>query len=459
MRTLPSTASSATVVMVKERRRARSPAIVGEIALAVPIGVGCGMAGAVFLRALAWATAAQTDHGWLLFLLPPAGAGMAWLYAGVGRSAVGGANLILDQIHEPQGSGVPLRLFPLILLTTVATHLFGGSAGREGTAVQMGGAIGGQLARTLRLDGRQTRLALMCGISGGFAGVFGTPLAGTIFAIEVLAIGRIRFGALLPCLASAFASDEAVRLLRVHHGVYRIAAIPDLSASLILKVALAGVAFGVASALFSEATEAVSHAAARLVADPVARTALGGGLVVGATLLLGTRIYNGLSLPLLSSAFTDPAAVPTPAFLAKLGLTALTLGVGFKGGEVTPLFVIGATLGVSLAAPLSLPPSFLAALGFVAVFAAAANTPFACVAMGAELFSGGILYFGVATFIAYAISGHRGIYPAQRVRTGKRPLRDPRLRGATLREIRRARRSPAPSPEPVETPPEPSAFQ
>ncbi len=366
-------------------------------------------------------TAAQTDHPWLLFGLPLAGALIAWSYAGIGKSAAGGTNLILDQLHaEGRTDLVPLRMFPLVLGATLLTHLVGGSAGREGTAVQMGGALASAVGRRLRLALPDLRILLMSGIAGGFAGVFGTPLAGTVFGMEVLARGGIRYEALIPCLVAALAADLTVRGLGIPHALYAVAAPwPGFGVGTVAMVVLAGVAFGLASRLFAVATRAVEHAAVRLVPQPIWRTALGGVAVIVATLLLGTRIYNGLSLPLLASAF-DGGDVPTLAFLFKLGLTALTLGVGFKGGEVTPLFVIGATLGVTLAGVLPLPPDTLAALGFVAVFGAAANTPLACVLMGAELFGGdGIALIGIAVLVAYTVSGPRGIYAGQRAIAAK----------------------------------------
>ena len=404
------------------------------ILLAAFIGVLSGIASGAFLELLRVASDLQTDHSWLLFFLPIAGALIAWLYAGYGRSTAGGNNLILDQIHETGGYGIPLRLFPLILFSTIATHLFGGSAGREGTAVQMGGAIAAEIARRFRISPAHIRILLMCGISGGFSSVFGTPLAGTVFGMEMLALGGMRYQALIPCLIAALMGDQTIRLLDVHHSQYAItSALPELDFGSIAQVAIAGIAFGLASALFSELTAGFDHLSRRVVSSPIWRTAIGGAIFVGITLLLGTRIYSGLSLPLLTDSFSG-ADVPTFAFVFKLVLTALTLGVGFKGGEVTPLFVIGATLGVTLAGPLTLSADFLAALGFVAVFAAAANTPIACVVMGAELFStNGVIYFGIAVFVAYTVSGHRGIYASQRVLTSKH-LIESRHTGRQLRE-------------------------
>ncbi|MCO5217408.1 MAG: chloride channel protein [Thermomicrobiales bacterium] len=414
--------------------------IPGVLVLAGWIGVASGCASAAFLVILKLATDFHTDHPWMLYGLPLAGVVTAWLYNGYGRIAARGNNLLLDQIHAADDvNRVPLRMLPLVLIATVLTHLFGGSAGREGTAVQMGGAIAGGFARTLGLSSAHLKVMLMCGISGGFSGVFGTPMAGTVFSMEVVAIGSMRYDALIPCLISALLADLTVRSLGVHHGIYTVTSgFPEISIRLVCLVAIAAIAFGLASLLFAEATAFIEHHAKSLIGNPVLRAAVGGLAVVFVTLLLGTSIYNGLSLPLLSDCFSG-GPVPTFAFLAKLLLTALTLGVGFKGGEVTPLFVIGATLGVTLAGPLGLPPDMLAALGFVAVFAAAANTPIACVVMGAELFGVGgssIILFGVVVFIAYTISGHHGIYHSQKILVSKHLHPTHPLVGYSLHEAR-----------------------
>lgn len=397
---------------------------IGVLLLAILVGSGAGIASGVFLESLTFVSNVRLDHPWLLFLLPAAGALIAWLYAVHGRAVAGGTNLILDEIHSTSGVGVPVRMLPLILGTTLLTHLFGGSAGREGTAVQMGGSLASGLARRFRLSPETSRLILICGIAGGFSGVFGTPVAATIFAIEVLAIGRLLSGPLLPCLVSAVAADQTVRVLSIEHAHYRIASpIPDVDLRSILIFGIAGISFGLASALFVELTAAIEHASRSLSRNAVVRTAIGGGIIVGVSLALGTRDYNGLSLPLIERSLAGEH-VPALAFLIKLGMTALTLGVGFKGGEVTPLFVIGATMGASLAGPLDMPVDLLAAAGFVSVFAAAANTPIACIAMSVELFGGdGILLFSVAIVVAYFASGHRGIYGSQRLAHSKNGAR------------------------------------
>jgi H+/Cl- antiporter ClcA len=311
-------------------------AFLALLPLAVLTGLAAGGASWIFLELLHWATDTQSAHPWLLYLLPFAGAVLAWLYAGYGRAAAGGNNLIIDQIHDPRDSGVPLRMFPLILFSTIVTHLFGGSAGREGSAVQMGGSIAGEIARRFKLSRTAGRIVLMCGVAGGFSSVFGTPLAGTIFAMEMLALGGIRYEALIPCLIAAVAGEWTMEQFDYAHAHYAIvSAIPTLDLGAILQVAAAGVAFGIASAAFSELTAWIEHGSSSLIPNPVWRIFTGGLAVIAVTLLLGTRDYNGLSLGLLADSFSG-AHIANFAFAAKLLLTAITLGVGFKGGEVTP---------------------------------------------------------------------------------------------------------------------------
>lgn len=410
------------------------------ILIVVLLGFLVGCLNAIFLLLLAWVTAIRLSYPWLLLLLPLAGALIAWSYSRYAQEASKGINLILSQIHQPEGRGVPFRMVPLVLFGTLLTHLFGGSAGREGTAVQIGGGMAGSVARFFRLDSVSTRLLLMAGISAGFGSLFGTPVAGAIFGMEVLALGGMRYAALIPCLLAACIGYWTTHLFPIEHMHYPTIAAPALTPLLLGQVALAGGIFAAASVLFLELSHWFEHRSQSLVANPVLRTSLGGVVIILVTLGLGTQDYNGLSLPLLAAAFSNEG-VPIWAFLIKLVLTALTLGVGFKGGEVTPLFVIGATLGSTLGLLMGLPLDLMAALGFIAVFAAAANTPIACLIMGLELFgSGPIVLLAIATFIAYTLSGHRGIYSAQRVVTHKAQLSGLAFENQSLHEIRHARK-------------------
>ena len=400
--------------------------------LVVPVGVLAGSASALFLWSLERATTLRGQHGWLLFLLPVAGVAIGWVYHRVGKSAAGGNNLIIEQIHAP-GGGVPRRMAPLILGGTLITHLFGGSAGREGTAVQMGGSLASAYGRLCRFGEENMRVLLMAGVAAGFGSVFGTPLTGAIFAMEVLVIGRMRYDALIPVLVASVVADYTCSAWGIAHAHYHIAfdgavgGSLHLDGRLVAKVLLAAVAFGLVSRFFAELTHALQKGYERLIPIPWLRPALGGALVIALVYVVGTRDYLGLSVSspdakavTLLSVFQAGGATPW-SWWWKLLFTAITLGAGFKGGEVTPLFFIGAALGNTLAMLLGAPVDLFAGLGFIAVFAAAANTPLACTIMGIELFGAhNAVYFALACFVAYFFSGHSGIYLSQRVGVAKR---------------------------------------
>jgi len=404
-------------------------------ALIIPMAVAVGSACALFHWSLDRVTALRFDHAWLLFLLPVAGVAVGCVYHWFGKSAEEGNNLIMEQIHEP-GGGVPRRMAPLILGATIVTHLFGGSAGREATAVQMGGSIASAFARFFRLESSDLRIMLMAGMASGFGAIFGTPLAGAIFALEVAAIGQIRHDALIPCFMAAVTGDWICHAWGVGHAHYHMvymseAMVPaqtfHLEWLLMGKVLVAAVAFGCASRLFSEMAHQLSSLFRKLCPYAPLRPALGGVIIIGLVLFLGTREYIGLGITspnpsdvTITSLFTTNEVHPW-AWWWKLVFTVVTLSAGFKGGEVTPLFFVGAALGNALAWVFGAPPDLFAAIGFVAIFAGAANTPLACTIMGIELFgAANSLYIAAACFLAYRCSGHFGIYLAQRVAVPKR---------------------------------------
>ena len=378
------------------------------------VGLLSGSASALFLFALDRATATREQNGWLLWLLPFGGMAIGSLYHVYGKSVEAGNNLLLERIHNPDAA-IPFRMAPLVLVGTVVTHLFGGSAGREGTAVQMGGTLANLISRPLRLSAEEHRLLIMAGISGGFGSVFGTPLAGTVFGLEVVSIGRIGYEGLIPCFVAATVGDVVCRAWGIRHYAYPMLRLPLLTPALWAWIALSGLLFGAASVVFAELTHAVSHFAKAKIALPWLRPFVGGCAIIALTYLVGTRDYLGLGLPLIARSFTT-GDVSFAAWGWKILFTAITLGAGFKGGEVTPLFCIGATLGVAFAHVTGQPPLFFAGLGFVAVFAGAANTPLACTLMGMELFgSAAAVPLAAVCVLSYIVSGHRGIYLSQRI--------------------------------------------
>ncbi|MFE0558865.1 voltage-gated chloride channel family protein [Paenibacillus sp. NPDC058910] len=391
------------------------------IVLGSVVGLMTGSASAFFLYSLDYVTSLRMENPWLLFFLPFGGAVVSYLYYKFGKSSTKGNNLILEQIHGGTES-VPLRMAPLVLIGTLITHLFGGSAGREGTAVQMGGSLSEWFGKLIRVTPADRKILLICGISGGFGSIFGTPLAGTLFGLEVLAIGLISHQALLPAfIASLVGNLIATSLWGVSHLHYPIGEIPALSFLVILKVIFASILFGLTSRLFSELTHSLKRWYSYFFRNSMIKSAVGGIIIIGLVYLLGTRDYLGLGLPLIEASFTDE--VSPLAFLGKIIFTSLTLGAGFQGGEVTPLFAIGATLGNALSEWIGLYAPFLAALGFIAVFCGATNTPIACFIMGIELFGGeGAVYMFMACVISYLFSGHSGIYTSQLIGTSKHPL-------------------------------------
>lgn len=387
------------------------------LAIGSIVGLLAGTASAALLAALAWATGWRESHLWIVWLLPVGGSISGLMYHYWGRSVEGGNNLLLEEIHNPQAT-IPLRMAPLVLVGTTLVHLFGGSAGREGTALQMGAALADRLAQSLRLGKRERRIVLMAGMSGGFAAVFGTPLAGMLFGLEVLAFGKFRYDGLFPCAIAAIVGDRVTLAWGLHHTVYQIPTVPQMTCQGLVAAIVAGGLFGLTARIFAKLTHWISNYFQTKIGYPPLRPVVGGILVASAIAAVGTTKYIGLGIPTIASAFTT--RLPPWDFAAKIGFTALTLGAGFKGGEVTPLFYIGATLGNALAPVLALPAPLLAGMGFVGVFAGAANTPVASTLMAIELFGAAAgSYAGIACIVSYLCSGHTGIYRAQRVGSSK----------------------------------------
>ena len=381
------------------------------IAIGASVGTLSGSASAIFLLSLDWVGQVRDAHLWLIGLLPLAGFGIGYCYYRYGSGVEKGNNLILARIYTPQPT-LSLRMAPFVLFGTLITHLFGGSAGREGTAVQMGASLAAQLGKRWSLDAQTGRTLLICGVAGGFASVFGTPLAGAVFSLEWLFRRKIDPNSIFPAFWSAFTAYWVCDWVwGIGHTAYAIPVVAPLTLINLAWMIPAGIAFGLAARLFIETGHLVTTVFNRISYPPL-RPFIGGVLVAGIVYLTGAYTYTGLGIPRIVEAFETP--VPWYDFLAKIGLTGLTLGSGFKGGEVTPLFFTGATLGNALATYIPLPLALLAGCGFVGVFAGATNTPLASTLMGMELFGleAGI-YLGIACLVAFIFSGRGSIYASQ----------------------------------------------
>lgn len=382
------------------------------------IGITAGSASAGFLESLSWATRFREAHIWLIAFLPLAGLVVGMLYYYYGKEVEAGNNLLIETIHEPARKTIPFKMAPFVYLGTVITHFFGGSAGREGTALQMAGALADQFTRLLKLNEQDRKVLIISAIAAGFGSVFGTPLAGAVFGLEVFLAGKIRYNGIFPAFASAILADQVTRLWNVHHTHYLIGFIPKTDVLPFVYCVIAGIAFGICAAIFSRMMRYGGSLFKSKISYPPLRPFVGGVVVAAAVFAMGTTRYIGLGIPVIEEAFGKQ--LPLYDFALKMLFTVVTLSAGFKGGEVTPLFFIGATLGSALSLFIPLPYGLLAGMGFVAVFAGATNTPLACTLMGIELFGAECgVYVAIACIVSYLFSGNNSIYRKQKIGEAK----------------------------------------
>lgn len=385
------------------------------LVIASVTGAVGGLIGAAFHLSVDGANGLRASFPWLLWLLPAIGVLIALIYRYTHLESEG-TNAVIDSIHL--GERIPLGLVPVIFASTVLTHLGGGSAGREGAALQIGGGLGWSMGRLFRLDEKDMRLVTLCGMSALFSALFGTPLTATIFALEVISVGVVYYSGLVPCLTAALAAFGVTRLFDIAPTRFAVEA-PALSPDILWRVAVLGVACAVMSIVFCETMHRSERLISRSVKNPYLRAAAGGLVIIALTYICGSTDYNGAGTAVISRAIADGQAEPA-AFLLKLVFTAITLGCGFRGGEVVPTFFIGATLGCVLGPILGIPAGFAAAVGLVALFCGAVNCPVASVILSVELFgSGGTVLFAVACAISYMLSGYTGLYSSQKIMYSK----------------------------------------
>ena len=384
------------------------------LAVGALVGAVGGVVGSLFHIGVDYATRFRQGHSWVLYLLPAAGLLIVGLYR-LTKTEGKGTNAIIESVHF--GSEVPLLLIPVIFLSTVVTHLCGGSAGREGAALQIGGGIGYQTWRALHLGEKDLPLSTLCGMRGVFSALFGTPLTGTIFALEVISVGVLYYAGLVPCLTAAVTAYFVSGLMGVKPTRFHVT-MPELEGGTLLRVLILAILCALVSIVFVKGLHAVEDLAEKILVNKWLRAAVGGGLLMLLTVLLGTR-YNGAGMEVIESAMGGDARAWD--WILKILFTAVTIGCGFKGGEVVPSFFVGATFGCVAGSLLGLPGGVGAAVGLVSVFCGAVNCPVASVILSVELFgSGGVVYFALACAISYMLSGYCGLYSSQTILYSKK---------------------------------------
>ena len=381
--------------------------------IGILVGIVVGLVGTAFAYAISFATKSREAYSWLLYLLPLLGIVIVWIYNRAGMEDQPGTNMVLLSVREEKT--VPFRIAPVIFSTSFLTHLGGGSAGREGAALQIGSAISQQIRHWLKADANAMHIFSMCGMSACFSCLFGTPVAATVFSMEVVSVGIMRYSALIPCAISALTADWVARCFHVHHMQFSL---PALSAAFELqigaKVLLIAFAAAIVSILFCLVLKKTAHIYEKYIVNRYIRIIIGGCLVIVFTKLLGTTDYLGAGEDVITSAIAGKAN--GSAFLLKILFTAITLEAGYKGGEIVPSLFIGATLGCVLSRFLGIDPGFGAAVGMIGLFCGATNCPIASLFLGLELFGGaGLEWFLLTVAISYFISGYYGLYSQQKI--------------------------------------------
>ena len=390
------------------------------ILIAALTGAFGGAMGAAFRYTINYVTHVRETYSFLYLLLPIGGLVIAFLYRVTKLSGHADTNLIITSVRTD--SRLPLRLMPVIFISTAITHLFGGSAGREGAALQLGGTLGSAMGRLFRLNEKDMHIAVMCGMSGLFSALFGTPLTAAIFAMEVISVGIIYYSSFIPCIVSSLTAYAMTGFLGLEGAHFTIADIPALSLVDILLTAVIGVGCALVSIVFCIALKQTHNLAAKYLTNEYLRVAVGGAVIVLLTLLFGTR-YAGTGGAVIEAAIAGEQVLPYD-FILKIIFTALTIGFGYKGGEIIPTFFIGATLGSLIGSLIGLPPSFSAAVGLIALFCAVVNCPIASIILSVELFGAqGIVLFAVAVCVSFMLSGYYGLYTGQKIMYSKRRAR------------------------------------
>lgn len=383
------------------------------LAIAFFLGIFVGAVGVAFHYCLSGAAKIRAAHEWIIFFIPIAGLFIVFCYKTFGMYNDKGTNLVLMAVrdNEPMTAKTVLLIFS----STVITHLFGGSAGREGAALQIGGTIGSLFGNVLRLDDKDKRVITMCGMSAGFAALFGTPVASSVFAMEVTSVGVMYYSAIVPCVVSAFTATSMAKIFSIKAVEYSVSGLSGISVLLVLKVIILALLCAVISLVFCLSMRGLHHVFQKISKDnKFIRIFIGGAVIIVITLLIGSQKYNGAGGEIINQCFNE--SVGFQVFALKILLTAITLGCGFKGGEIVPTFFTGSAFGSAMSPVLAISPSLGAAVGLVSVFCGVTNCPLTSIILSVELFgSEGLILFAIACAVSYMLSGYIGLYNEQTI--------------------------------------------
>lgn len=377
------------------------------------IGISCGAVGTAFHYSVEYVTQFRSWHRWIIFLLPAAGLLIVFLYRAGGIKHDKGTNLVIGSIRNPEYN-VPFRMAPLIFITTVITHLFGGSAGREGAALQIGGSLGASIGKLIKMDDSDKHIMTLCGMSAVFAALFGTPVTAALFSVEVISIGILYYSALVPCILSATISYAITEKFHITPTYFILNQVPEMSLATGIRGIILSVAAAVLSILFCMSMQVIGKTFKKYLKNQYLRILVGGVLLVLLTLAVRCNDYNGAGMNIIEQAIHGTAK--PEAFILKLLFTCITIGCGFRGGEIVPSFFIGATFGCTLGGWIGLDPGFGAAMGLVCLFCGVVNCPLASLVLSIELFgASGILLFAIGCSVSYMLSGYYSLYSEQKI--------------------------------------------
>lgn len=376
------------------------------------VGIIGGLIGTAFVMSVEKSNLIWDNNRWLLYFLPLSGLIIIFIYHFFDFKKPKGTNRIIDKVRA-EGE-LPISVGPVIFISTVLTHIFGGSAGREGAAIQLGGSVGIFVGNAFKLDKKDTSLIILSGVSAVFAALFGTPLTAVIFALEGISVGVIYYSGLVPCINSALIGYGISYLIHGKGEGFNLSYIPNLDVIMIFKVVLLAALCGILSTVIVLAFSQSSKLATKLIPNPYVRIFVGGLIIIGLSMLFPSGNYNGSGTAMISRAISGDTE--SYAFIIKLLFTAITLGFGFKGGEIVPTFFVGSTFGCILGSLIGIDPGFAAAIGLVATFCGAVNCPLASIFLSIELFGAtGIIYFAIAVAISYVCSGYYSLYSSQKI--------------------------------------------